>query len=170
MYIPFDEIDFEARLWIYQTDRLLTSEEAGTLGEMLKSVLNGWETHGKPLTASGKIFYNRFVVIAVDESREMPSGCSIDTSVNWLKEIGLEMNIDFFDRSPAWLDNSDVVHTISLPQVKQAIKDGIIKAQTTVFDNLVQNKAQWMKRWKIPASNSWMKKYLEEAEENSEAY
>ncbi len=168
MYLPFDEIDFDARLWIYQTDRVLTADEAGTLNEMLKSVLNGWEAHGKALTASGKLFFNRFVVIAVDESKERPSGCSIDTSVGWLKEIGLKMNISFFDRSPAWLDESGTVHTIPLAEVKQAIKNGVIKDNTTVFDNLVQTKAQWMNRWKIPASNSWMKKYLNEAKVNNE--
>jgi hypothetical protein len=162
MYIPFDKIDFDSRIWIYQTDRLLTSDEAGTLNELLKSVVDGWETHGKPLTASAKIFHHRFVVIAVDESKQLPSGCSIDKSVNWLKEIGIEMNIDFFDRSIAWLDDAEVVHTIPLPQVKQAIKERIIKGNTIVFDNLVQTKAQWMKRWKIPASNSWMKRYLDE--------
>lgn len=167
MYIPFDEIDFDARIWIYQTDRPLSSEEAGVLGEMLKSVLNGWEAHGKALTASGKIFYNRFVVIAVDESKELPSGCSIDKSVNWLKEIGLKMNIDFFDRSTAWLDETDHVHTVSLTEVKQAVIDGIIKDKTIVFDNLVQTKAQWMKRWRIPASNSWLKRYLNQSTVNN---
>ena len=160
MYLPFDEIDFDSRIWIYQTDRVLTSEEVATLTEMLKSVLNGWEAHGKALTASGKVFHNRFVVIAVDESQEMPSGCSIDKSVNWLKQIGSEMQINFFDRSPAWLDEAGVVHSVALSEVKQAIKDDLITERTTVFDNLVQTKAQWMNRWKIAASNSWMKKHF----------
>lgn len=163
MYLPFDEIDFDSRIWIYQADRDLTSEEVATLTEMLKSVLNGWEAHGKALTASGKVFHNRFVVIAVDESQEMPSGCSIDKSVNWLKQIGAEMNVNFFDRSPAWLDEAGNVQVVPLTEVKQAIKDGFINPSTIIFDNLVQTKAQWMNRWKIAASASWMKKYFNQS-------
>ncbi|MFN3381454.1 MAG: hypothetical protein ACK41O_18485, partial [Runella zeae] len=99
MYLPFDEIDFEARVWIYQANRSLTHDEVSTLTETLIAALDGWEAHGLALTASGKIFLNRFVVIAVDESKELPSGCSIDKSTRWMQEIGGQWGIDFFDRS-----------------------------------------------------------------------
>jgi phage host-nuclease inhibitor protein Gam len=160
MYIPFSDIDFESRVWIYQANRKLTNEEAGIITETLKASLDNWDAHGKPLTASGKIFEHRFVVIAVDERDELPSGCSIDKSVHWLQEIGQRMNIDFFDRSLAYLDANNEVQTIPVPKIKQAVADEVIEPSTTIFDHQVATKAQWMTRWKIPASNSWLNRYF----------
>ncbi len=160
MYIPFSDIDFESRVWVYQANRKLTNEEAGIIIETLKASLDHWEAHGKPLTASGKIFEHRFVVIAVDERDELPSGCSIDKSVHWLQEIGQRMNIDFFDRSLAYLGANDEVQTIPVPKIKQAVADEVIEPSTIIFDHQVATKAQWMTRWKIPASNSWLNRYF----------
>ncbi len=162
MYIPFDEIDFNARIWIYQANRELNHEQVGTLTETLKAALNHWDAHGKPLVASGKIFHNRFVVIAADESAEMPSGCAIDKSVSWMRETGLAMNVDFFDRSVAWIDSQGHIRLTPISGVKELIFNEEILPSTLVFDNLVATKAQWMNRWKVPAESTWLKKYFEE--------
>ncbi|GGM72888.1 hypothetical protein GCM10010967_00420 [Dyadobacter beijingensis] len=162
MYIPFSDIDFQARVWVYQANRELTPEETGIITETLKASLDTWEAHGKPLTASGKVFEHRFVVIAVDERDELPSGCSIDKSVHWLQEIGQRMNVDFFDRSLAYFDERNHVQTIPVPKIKQAVIEETILPTTTIFDNQVSTKAQWMNRWKIPASNSWLNRYFSE--------
>jgi len=162
MYIPFSDIDFQARVWVYQANRELTPTETGIITETLKASLDTWEAHGKPLTASGKIFEHRFIVIAVDERDELPSGCSIDKSVHWLQEIGQRMNIDFFDRSLAYVDENDHVKTIPVPKIKQAVINETILPTTTIFDTQVATKAQWMNRWKIPASNSWLSRYFTE--------
>lgn len=162
MYIPFDEIDFGARIWIYQSNRELSPEQAGTLTETLKAALNHWDAHGKPLLASGKIFHNRFVVIAVDETHESPSGCAIDKSVSWMREAGIAMNIDFFDRSVAWIDGSGHIRLTPVPRVRDLIFEEEILPATQVFDNLVATKAQWMTRWKVAAESTWLKKYFVE--------
>ncbi|WP_273214985.1 hypothetical protein [Runella zeae] len=160
MYLPFDEIDFEARVWIYQANRSLTHDEVSTLTETLIAALDGWEAHGLALTASGKIFLNRFVVIAVDEAKELPSGCSIDKSTRWMQEIGGQWGIDFFDRSLAYLDDDNNLQTVPVSQIKAAISAGDILPDSIVFDNTVATKAQWMKRWKAQAQNTWLKKYF----------
>jgi hypothetical protein len=162
MYIPFSDIDFNARVWVYQANRQLTEEESGIVTETLKSALDTWEAHGKTLVASGKVFEHRFVVIAVDERNEMPSGCSIDKSTHWLQEIGHQLGIDFFDRSLAYQDENGHVATIPVPKIKAAVNEAIITPYTTIFDNQVNTKAQWMKRWKIAASDSWLQRYFNE--------
>lgn len=162
MYIPFDEIDFNARIWIYQANRELSPDQAGTLTETLKAAVNHWDAHGKPLVASFKLFHNRFVVLAADESYEMPSGCAIDKSVSWLREAGLAMNVDFFDRSVAWIDSLGRIRLAGISEVKTLIFEEEIGPSTPVFDNLVATKAQWMSRWKVPAQSTWLKKFFEE--------
>ncbi|CAG5071729.1 hypothetical protein DYBT9623_03721 [Dyadobacter sp. CECT 9623] len=162
MYIPFSDIDLQSRVWVYQANRKLTDSETGIITETLKASLDSWEAHGKALTASGKIFEHRFVVIAVDERNELPSGCSIDKSVHWLQEIGNRMQIDFFDRSLAYFDTNGEVQTIPVAKIKASVQDEIIQPSTTVFDHQIVTKAQWMNRWKIPASNSWLNRYFKE--------
>ena len=160
MYLPFDQIEFEARVWVYQANRALTDQEVGTITEVLKAALEGWEAHGQQLTASAKVFLNRFVVIAVDEAEAMPSGCSIDKSTHWLREIGGQLGVDFFDRSVAYVDERGHVQTIPIAQAKAAVADERISSYTTVFDNLVATKAQWLSRWKIRAEDSWLKRFF----------
>jgi hypothetical protein len=162
MYIPFSDLDFEARVWIYQADRELTQEETGVITETLKSALDSWNAHGKPLTASGKVFEHRFIVIGVDERDELPSGCSIDKSTHWIQEIGHQLNVDFFDRSIAYLDSADAIKTIPVMHIKRAVSDGILTPSTIIFDNQVATKARWMKRWKTQATHSWLKRYFSE--------
>jgi hypothetical protein len=160
MYIPFDQIDFEARVWIYQANRPLTNDEVGTLTETLKAALDEWEAHGQKLTASGKVFFNRFIVIAVDENKALPSGCSIDKSVHWLQEIGPRLNVDFFDRSLMYLDDRGELQSIPVSGIKSAVASEELFPDTTVFDNTVTTKAQWMKRWKVRADSTWLKRYF----------
>ena len=167
MYIRFDDIDFDSRLWIYQANRSLTDHEVSLINQTLEAVIDGWEAHNHALLASVKVFHNRFVVIAVDESHEMPSGCSIDKSVHWLEELGGRLGVDFFDRSVAYLDASKNVQTLPVAQVKQAVADEVISLNTPVFDNLVASKAQWMKRWKVPADQTWLKRFFKEERESS---
>lgn len=162
MYIPFDEIDFGARIWVYQSNKELSHDQVGTLNETLKAAVNQWDAHGKPLVASFKVFHNRFVVLAVDESHEMPSGCAIDKSVSWLREAGIAMNVDFFDRSVAWINSMGHIRLAKISEVRGLIFEEEILPSTQVFDNLVATKAQWMKRWKVSAESTWLKKFFEE--------
>ncbi|MEZ4904204.1 MAG: hypothetical protein R2822_21850 [Spirosomataceae bacterium] len=162
MYLPFHDIAFEARVWVYQANRTLADDEVGTLTETLKAALEGWEAHGQALTASGKVFQNRFVVIAVDESKELPSGCSIDKSVHWLQEIGPRLGVDFFDRSLAYIDEHGRLQTVAVSGIKNAVATEEITPSTIVFDNTVATKAQWMSRWKTRADHTWLKRYFKE--------
>jgi len=160
MYIPFSDIDLQSRIWIYQADRKLTDEEVGILTQTLKASLDGWEAHGKALTASGKVFEHRFVIIAVDENDELPSGCAIDKSVHWIQSIGQSMQIDFMDRSVAYMSANGEIQTIPVAKVKQAIEDEILTPSTMIFDNQVSTKAKWMNHWKVTASESWLNRYF----------
>ncbi len=162
MNIRFDDIDFDSRLWIYQANRALTDQEATLVNKTLEAAIDGWEAHNQPLLGAVKVFYNHFVVIAVDEAHETPSGCSIDKSVHWLQELGARLDVDFFDRSVAYVDVDKQVATLPVASVKKAIADEVIYSNTPVFDNLVSNKAQWMKRWKVPADQTWLKRFFKE--------
>ena len=60
--------------------------------------LKSWAAHGNDLKADGILTHDQFIVLVVDESIADASGCSIDSSVKFIKTIGTALNVDFFDR------------------------------------------------------------------------
>lgn len=148
-------MDPQSKLWIYQANRLLTAVETETLKGRGSKFVQQWDAHGQPLSASFSVFYNRFVVIAVDEKTEAVSGCAIDRSVALMKSLGAELSVDFFDRMQvAYLENKEIV-SCKMHDFWARRKANLVQDETLVFDNLVSNKADFDGAWQKPFAESW---------------
>ena len=133
---------------------------------MAKQFCEQWAAHNQPLKASFKLFHNHFLVIAVDESFNAASGCSIDASVHLVKQLEQNLNLNFFDRTHlAFLEKEDVFLE-SISNLKARIAEGIIDEQTSTFNNLVKNKGDLENQWVIPASESWINRYFKAVEQH----
>lgn len=160
MYVDFDKLPDDARVWVYQANRPLSDGEVKAIEAALKPALAQWVAHGQPLLASAFVIQNRFILVAVDEGYTLPSGCSIDSSVRTLKTIGAEVGVDFFDRSAAVQAADGSVVTYSLPEIKPAVANGLLTPDTTLFNTLVKTKAEFLADWQVRAANSWVKRYF----------
>lgn len=151
------------RVWIYQANRVLDKNEEESVLNKLSIFTKQWKAHGKPLAASVEVRYGLFVVLTVDESVEMPSGCSIDKSVHLLKELERELNVDLFDRMQiAYRDGSDIrVRVVTRNQFEEKISKGEITADTIVFNNLVKNTNELEHDWEVPFHHSWHAKVFQ---------
>ncbi|HRI80507.1 MAG TPA: hypothetical protein PLR06_13320 [Cyclobacteriaceae bacterium] len=160
MYQPFDSMPNHSRLWIYQANRLFSPTEKVQLDEGLKKLCEQWTAHQVPLCTSYLIQDNLFVMLAVDEQQEGASGCSIDSSVHFLKGLMHSLNLDFFDRSQvAFLaDNRIVLHPIS--KLKTLFEDRTLTGETFTFNTLAITKSEWMETGRIRVKDSWLNKYL----------
>ncbi len=163
MYVDFDKLPDNARVWVYQANRPLTDGDVKTIEEALQPALSQWSAHGQPLLASARVIENRFVIIGVDEGYTLPSGCSIDASVRTLQDIGRQVDADFFDRSAAVQIADGSVQIFALPALKAAVTQGSITPDTTVFNTLVNTKVEFMVNWRIRAVDSWLKRYFKSA-------
>jgi hypothetical protein len=94
----FTQLASDSRVWVYQSNRPFSENEKGQLTEAFKVFIDSWAAHGSKLVADATIIGDYFVVLAVDEKTAMASGCSIDSSVKFIKTIGQQFNIDFFNR------------------------------------------------------------------------
>lgn len=144
-----------SRVWIYQADRKLNDTETLQLQQQLNSFTQSWTAHNNALKAGAEIRYNRFIVLMVDESQAGASGCSIDKSVNFMKQVEQHYNINLFDRfNLAYRDGEEV---LSAPraQFEALIKEGTINQDTIVFNNLIQTLAELETKWEVPFKNSW---------------
>ena len=96
--IPFDQLEDQAKVWSYQADRLLTDTEVQWITEQLGPFLEEWAAHGTKLKAYGEVVNHAHLILAVDESAHNASGCSIDTSVRFIKQLEKELQLSFFNR------------------------------------------------------------------------
>lgn len=166
MFIPFDDMPPESRVWVYQSSRQLREDEQLKMSEMAQGFIQQWAAHNQPLKGSFKLFYNHFLVVSVDESYNQASGCSIDASVHWVKQIEQQFNIDFFDRTKvAFLEDGEVL-VESISDLKRTILEGKVTDQTLTFNNLVKDKEELTAQWVVPASESWLKRYFPKVEQH----
>ena len=156
----FDSISDRAKIWIYQADRFINMQEKAVIREHLDVFLSQWAAHSSALQAAGDVLYDYFLIICVDESFQMPGGCSIDSSVRFVQELGQRMNLDFFQRTNLAFDLETGIKLITMPGLKAAIESGEIKADSLFFDNNIQSKNQLADQWRIKAGESWLKRYF----------
>jgi len=163
MFVTFDTLTDEAKIWIYQAERKLTSDEQQLVLDMGKEFMDQWGAHAQPLTASIEVIKGYFVVISVDGYLQMPSGCSIDESVAFIRRLGELLKVNFFDRTkvPLWMNGS--VQMVPLMEMKQNIKDGKVHEDTQLFNTLIQKKGG-LSNWVVSLKNSWLARYLPQPE------
>ena len=114
MYVPFDRLPDEARVWIYATNRHLSDKEVIAIEQELIAFLTQWTAHQQALEASFSIPYNNFIVIGLNENKNLASGCSIDASVHFLKQLVRKFKVDLFDRMLITYKKDDQIKHLAL--------------------------------------------------------
>lgn len=160
MFIDFELLPENSRIWVYQADRTLTEQEVTQISKKLVVFVSNWKRHGDDLKASFKVEYNQFVILAVDENYNDVSGCSIDASVHLMREIEKELNVDMFDKMKVTFKDGTNINTISLVDFKTYAKQQKINANTVVFNNMISSKADLINAWEIEVGKSWHAKFL----------
>ncbi len=159
----FTELSPKTRIWIYQASREIPPQMYPVIKDVLKRFAESWTSHNIHLHAYADLLLNRFLLLAVDESKAGASGCSIDTSVRFIQQLGEQLKVDFFDRLTfAWLEDG-AVKTAHQQDFTRLFTEGKITEETLVFDNLVNNKADFEKGWIKPLGKSWHRKMIEKA-------
>jgi hypothetical protein len=149
-----------ARIWIYQSDRPFEEQEKTWIISKLVGFCNQWNTHGVSMPTSFEIKHDRFVIMAVDESKGGASGCSIDSSIRVLREIENELQLNLLDSGKISYFGKDNIKVAMLPEIKKHIQEGELQAESKVFNPSVNTKADLDKDWVVPANRSWLKRYF----------
>ena len=154
MYVPYPELAPNSRVWIYQSNRPFTTTELPQIDKKLISFCKNWSAHNIPLKSSYQL-HEWFICLFVEEQVQAASGCSIDTSVEFIKTLSKDLNIDFFNRmNIAFLEN-ELVQVKPLNVLKPQLSKEMI-----VFNNLVTTKSEYETQWQIPLKASWLARYL----------
>jgi hypothetical protein len=152
----------QSRVWIYQSDKELYDEQAKQLLDELNKFATAWTAHNHQLKAKAEVRYNRFLILIVDESQAGASGCSIDKSVNFMKNLEQQFGINLFDRFNFAYRDGEQVLSAPRHEFEELLKQKKINTDTIVFNNLVQNLQQLETKWEVPFKESWHQQLFKE--------
>jgi hypothetical protein len=144
-----------SRVWVYQSDRKLSDSEVEQLQNQLNNFAISWTAHNNQLKAKAEVRYNRFLILIVDESQAGASGCSIDKSVNFMKQVGEQYNINLLDRFNLAYRDGEEVRSAPRHDFEEMLKQKSIDTNTIVFNNMVQNLNELQTKWEVPFKDSW---------------
>ncbi|HYG16403.1 MAG TPA: ABC transporter ATPase, partial [Bacteroidia bacterium] len=146
----------QSKVWVYQSDRFFTEAEVADLTDALQRFASQWTAHSHQLQAAGEVRYNRFIVLMVDETQASASGCSIDSSVHFLKGIEKHTGVSLFDRQQIAYRKGNEIKTVPMQELAAALESGELTPETIVFNNTVTTKAQLEANWEMPLQATWM--------------
>ena len=143
------------RVIIYPASRPFETKEAKAITEKLFDFLASWAAHGKPLSSSFKIEKNQFIVVCVDEEKEMASGCSIDSLGKIMREIDEEYQLGLFDRMKASFVQDGQIKTLKLQDFKSQLRSGELPKDIQVFDFSKNTYLDFLSHFLLPLEKSW---------------
>lgn len=156
---PLERLPDDSRVWIWGAHRVPDTEEAARLLDATADFLEDWVAHGRSLRAGMDWRHHRFLLVAVDESRASPSGCSIDAVTDHLAGLERELGLPLLDTSPVWFrdpDRGGLVRTVSRPAFRRLAEEGRVDGDTVVFDLTVDRLGDVRAGgWELPAAESW---------------
>jgi len=150
------EFDESSRVWIYQSNRLFTLQEAVQINDMLNSFTASWNSHGIPVKGFANLFFGHFIVLMADEQTSQVSGCSTDSSVHLIREIEKLFAVGLFDRQLLAFFFRDRVQLFPQAQLASGFAQGLIHPESLYFNNTVLTKKELENNWIIPVKQSWL--------------
>jgi hypothetical protein len=160
MYVPFDTMPEESRIWIYQANRKLSDDEMQEIEVALEEFVSNWAAHGTGLEASFITKYNRFIILTVNQEKQAATGCSIDASVQFIQDMEKKYEIDLLDKMNVTFRLGDFIAHKPLIEFKKMAKEKAVSGNTIVFNNLVNTLGEWQEFWEVPASESWHSRFF----------
>ena len=160
MILPFEDMPSNSRVWIFQSNRPFSVLESKEIEMSLNLFLKSWTAHGKSLLSSFKINYNRFIIIALDESNNSATGCSIDSCIHFIQKLENKYKIDLLDKMNVTFKQGDFFSYKSINDFKKLVENRSVSRNTIVYNNMVVDITDFLENWEVPASKSWHKRFF----------
>jgi len=161
MYVPFAQLPDSARIWIYQADRPLTDAEVAAVQPALRHFSDEWTSHGRALQASADILHHQFLVIGLDEAVADASGCSIDSSVRFVRGVEEALGVSLLEKSRLAFLVEGQVELLDRRELKSAVAAGRLRSNTPYFDATVARKDALQNSFPTAASQTWLARYFD---------
>ncbi len=155
MLVEFDILPNESRIWIYASEHRLTDKQQDYILNSIYDHLKGWKAHNVPLSAGVKIIENHFIIVALDESKNGASGCSIDTLQNKIQQIENKLSISLLNRLNIFCMVDDAIVCIPSNELRKNVT-----RNTLFYDLTIKIKSQ-INSFLKPISDGWCAKLVD---------
>ena len=149
MLVEFSKISDESKVWIYSSEKKLNMNQIEYIENKISNHLVNWQSHKKDIEAAVQIVENRFVIIAVDETKVSASGCSIDSLYRLIQDIELQLSISLLNRLNVYCVINDNIVCLPISSLKDKVDS------STLFYDLTINKKFQLSNFLKPIKNSW---------------
>ncbi len=148
--------DNNSRVWVYQSSRKFSVQEALQLEKQLENFAKEWNSHGSPVDSYANLFFGRFIIMMADETHVKVGGCSTDSAFRVIKNIEKNYKVDLLDRQTLAFIVKEKIQLIPLSQVNYSIEHKFITPDTLYFNNTILTKKELLHHWIIPLKDSWL--------------
>jgi hypothetical protein len=152
----FESMPPDAKAWIYASNRKLTSEEIAMVIARADTFVTNWTAHQQQLKASFDLLHDTFFVVMVDEHANEVSGCGIDKSIHFMKELEKELNINVFNRLQVEMIIEDVLVVTTKTEAQNLFNLKSVHEATSFFNKNITTKAEFDDAFVIPFNKSWV--------------
>ena len=160
MFVDFEKLPKTSKIWIYQSDRKFYPNEIEGLKNKLEGFLSSWNDNGIDIIASYQLKYNRFIILAVDETIDSITVNAIDDSVRFILQLQSGYGVELLDKLNVCFKQGEFVQYKEVKEFKKLIKSKSISEKTIVFNNLINTKGELASDWEIPITESWHNRFL----------
>ena len=160
MFVNFDEIPEDAKVWVYPSSRKFYTNEIPEIAEKIKKFVAEWKADDESFKASYQFLYNRFIVITADDITTPLKNSDIDDSVNFILSLQETYGVALLDRMNICFKQGEFVQYKDLKDFKKLLKNKALTGKSIIFDNLITNKQDFENLWEIPIEESWYSRFL----------
>ena len=135
MLVEFSKISDESKVWIYSSEKKLNMNQIEYIENKISNHLVNWQSHKKDIEAAVNIVENRFVIIAVDETKVSASGCSIDSLYRLIQDIELQLSISLLNRLNVYCVINDKIVCLPISNLKDKVDSSTLFYDLTIITN-----------------------------------
>ena len=160
MFVNFDEIPEDAKVWVYPSSRKFYTDEIPEISEKIKTFVTEWKADDESFKASYQFLHNRFIVITADDITTPLKNSDIDDSVNFILSLQETYEVALLDRMNICFKQGEFVQYKDLKDFKKLLKNKALTGKSIIFDNLITTKQDFDNLWEIPIEESWYNRFL----------
>ena len=163
--VDFAALPDHARVWIFGADHPLTDVQTGALYRRLNPFIAQWTAHSAKLASGYALWFDRFLVIAVDEGLALASGCSLDALTREIRALEEETETGWLDGTRIWYrDSEGEIECVNRTELKRLAAEDRVSHDTIFFDHTVRTLGELRtERFEVPARDSWHSRLLPRA-------
>ena len=160
MLVSTNQLPDTSRLWIYQAERKLSANEQAQIENATSQFLKDWTAHGSNLKAAFELQHDQFLILFLDEDLSQASGCSIDASVNHIRNIENEIGISLINNDKVAFLIEDEINLLPVSGIKENVSKKAILPNTKLFNNTIQNLGEFKSKWLVDSSETWINRFF----------